>query len=173
MRLSYKLRRGRMKIPKKVAEWIFKGSVVGLFGTPPVAMYYFGNERVELLNNFPQYAEVKDLEEKLPQYEKDLLGCAPRSYFAPVSQDCVTSAVQYDALQSQLSTIKSDPEYIATLKKADTLEQHSLYVPLAGLLFAIPGLIGLFAHDRRKREENKEESQRSLQRLYDTYGGKE
>lgn len=146
-----------MKIPKTVAKWMTIGSLVGapvtLFGGP----VYFYNKKQEVLENSPTYMGAQDAEKQLLQYEKDIVKAAPRTNTDSVDQ-CVELTKKHDDLEHKLTALKNTPEYIATVKKADSMESHGANSPYLGLLFLVAYLIGSRAYDNRMKEEFDEKN---------------
>lgn len=140
-----------MKIPKTVAKWMYRASLAGMAGGF-VAPLYFIKERQETLESSPTYMGKIDIEEKVPIYEIGLAGCVPKSVGASVSEECVALRNAYDSSLEKLTNLKNNPEYISTMKRADTLESHAENSPYVGFLFVIPFLIGTEAYGRRKEE---------------------
>jgi len=153
-----------MKIPKTAAKWITYGSLIAgpvtMFGGP----LYFVNERQETLDNSPTYQGAEDIEKELLQYKSDIIAAAPRKN-APASEQFMELTNKHDALESKLTNLKNDPEYIATVKKAETLESHAIKSSYAGLFFMATFLIGRAAYGRRSREEFIEKNPDYLKKL--------
>lgn len=149
-----------MKIPKPVAKWMGIGSYVTTLGVSFSGNIYFTPKKEELLNNSPTVMGLRDVEEALPRYEKEISKCAPRSVDASPLENCVEMAKGYDVLQNQLTTLKNDPEYISTMKEADRLGWYAEKTSYYGLVLLIPAVIGFTAYSRRRREEVIESSKK-------------
>ena len=121
------------------------------------------------MENSPTYAGTVDIQKQLPQYEKDLARCVPRNKHSPVLEEeldrCVEQANKHDDLKNKLDNLGKDQEYIATLKKADTLQSNAEYSRSLSLLLAIPLIIGTIAYTRRRKEEFLEKNPEYLNRL--------
>lgn len=115
---------------------------------------YFIKEAQKTLENSPTYMGATDIENRLPQIERDLARCFPRNEKTPViHESCVAQANGYDDLQNKLTALTNDPEYTATTKKAETMFSHGKNSIYFSLLFLIPLFIGKGAYNKRTKEE--------------------
>ena len=115
---------------------------------------YFFKEAQDTLENSPTYMGATDIENRLPQIERDLARCFPRNEKIPViHESCVAQAKGYDDLQNKLTALTNDPEYTATVKRAETMFSHGKNSIYFSLLFLIPYFVGRRAYYNRTKEE--------------------